>query len=241
MLRKVLILGGTGDACDLANQLVAMDLDVTTSLAGVTSTPQRPLGKIRTGGFGGPEGLRAYLIASHINILIDATHPFAENISANAMHAVAGLDIMHLRLDRPEWKMTAGDNWLSVSSCEEAARAIPVGSCTLVTIGRKGIGAFLEREGLRGIIRCIESPRNVLPDAWELILERPPYSFDDEVQLLKQKLITHLVAKNAGGKTTYAKIEAARALHLPVVMIKRPNTTGGVSVHGVGDIVTRLI
>ena len=241
MPRKILILGGTGDARELASQLVARGHVVTTSFAGVTSAPKLPAGEIRFGGFGGADGLRKFLTDEHFNVLVDATHPYAQNISANTALAVQGLDILHLRLERPAWQPVSGDEWISVSGIEEAAQALPSGSCALITIGRKSLALFFKREDLRGIVRCIEPPAENLPHNWHLILERPPFSIVAEMDLIKSISATHLVTKNAGGEGTYAKIAAARTLNLPVVMVSRPAKNGGLALRNIADVIGKCV
>jgi precorrin-6A/cobalt-precorrin-6A reductase len=216
---KILILAGTNDARLLANKLVSQGFDVTSSFAGVTENPVLPDGKIRVGGFGGVAGLRDYLIAETINILVDATHPFAAIISDHAAQAAPDV----LRLQRAAWIPLKSDRWINVADTAAAVVALPLEARVMLTIGRKEVEAFTSRPDLSGIARMIEPPAQLLSARWHLILERPPFDPESETAMLRNHQITHLVSKNAGGRTTVAKLEAARKLGLPVVMIARPH------------------
>ena len=218
--KKVLILGGTRDARQLAFRLIHAGHDVTTSFAGVTEHPVQPDGKVRVGGFGGVEGLRQYLHAEKYDVLVDATHPFAAIISANAAQAAGG--ILLLRLERPAWTARPDDIWIDVENIEAAVSAIPLNASVMLTIGRKEIEPFIKRADLKGVTRMIEPTAIALPRSWDLILERPPFTLESEMALLRDHRITHLVSKNAGGSETEAKLVAARYLKIPVVMIARP-------------------
>jgi len=220
--KRILILGGTSDARLLASELIAAGHDVVTSLAGVTEAPVLPKGAVRTGGFGGEEGLYAYLRDGGFAALADATHPFAAQISRHGFSAARRAGIPYLRLEREPWMSAAEDRWIGVPAIASAVDALPSGSRVLLTIGRKEIGPFLARGDISGVARMIEKSPLPLPPNWQLILARPPFSFEDERKLLHDQHISHLVTKNAGGAQTEAKLLAARALNLPVVMIARP-------------------
>lgn len=237
---KALILGGTKDARDIADALVARGHDVTTSLAGVTRQPLIPSGRVRVGGFGGVQGLRVHIEEAGYNVLIDATHPFAAQISANALHAIAGLGVRHIRLSRPGWEMEEGDQWVSATSTREAVDHLPAGSRVLLTIGRKEAGVFLDRPDLSGVVRSIELPTHEIGSGWTLILDRPPFELEHETSLLKDHGITHLVSKNSGGGATYDKIVAARQLRLPVIMVERPRKGGGEVVNSPADVIALI-
>ncbi|MDE2445873.1 MAG: cobalt-precorrin-6A reductase [Alphaproteobacteria bacterium] len=219
-VERVLILGGTGEARALAAALVAAGHDVTTSLAGVTAQPILPEGKIHVGGFGGVEGLRAYLAQEKISVVIDGTHPFAAIISRNA--AAASGTVPLLRLERPAWLPRHGDHWIDVSDISGAVDALSVHAKVLLTIGRKEILPFISRSDLSGVARMIEAPPLALPETWTLVLQRPPFAVADEVALMRKHDITHVISKNAGGTETFAKLVAARQLRIPVVMVQRP-------------------
>ncbi|MGI0484235.1 cobalt-precorrin-6A reductase [Pantanalinema rosaneae CENA516] len=230
--KRVLILGGTGDATELAARAAEIpEVEVITSLAGRTRQPVVPSENTRIGGFGGVAGLIEYLREQQIDVLIDATHPFAAQISFNAADAVTALGIPHLMLVRPAWERTEGDafgtlrdRWIEVDSHEAAAATLPdLAQRIFLTIGRQELAAFAHLQDLWFLMRMIDPP---LPDAavppGKLLLERGPFSLDDERSLLQQYEIGAIVSKNSGGNATYAKIVAARELGIPVVMIQRP-------------------
>ncbi|WP_395688384.1 cobalt-precorrin-6A reductase [Aestuariivirga sp.] len=218
----VLILGGTRDAREIARILVGRGHDVVTSLAGVTSSPERPAGRLRTGGFGGVEGLRSYLESWHVSLVIDATHPFAAQISRHAHAACVALGVPLLRLDRPAWQRQAGDLWIEVGSAAEAAAALPAGARCLLAIGRKELAPFFRRNDISGVARMIEAPADDPPAGWIVLRERPPFSVQSEMQLMRGHQITHLVSKNAGGALGREKLDAARMTQSPVIMMTRP-------------------
>ena len=219
----MLILGGTAEARALANRLTAAGrYKVITSLAGLTRTPIKPEGTLRTGGFGGVAGLRDFLTSESIALIADATHPFAARISAHAATASADANIPCIRLDRPAWVAEPGDDWRSVTGVAEAAAAIPSGSTALVTIGSQDIAAFLARDDIRLIARMIEPPDRPVGKHAEILLARPPFTLPEELALMRGRQIDVLVTKNSGGAATEAKLIAARELGLPVIMIARP-------------------
>ncbi len=237
--KRILILGGTGEARSLADRLVALGFDVTTSLAGRTSAPLLPQGKVRTGGFGGAAGLAAYLRGNQVTHLVDATHPFAARISANAVEASAAAGVPLIRLTRPEWTQRDGADWVEVDSTKDAAAALPRGACVLLTIGRQEIGAFLERTDCRFVARVIEAPEAV-PEGWLVLSARGPFSVAGETALMKTHGVTHLVSKNSGGSQAAAKLGAAAALGVGVVMVRRPVLPQAVTVEAVEDVVEWL-
>lgn len=219
---KLLILGGTHDARDLAAALLAAGFDPVTSLAGVTTAPILPPGRVRVGGFGGVAGLKDYLVEERISAIADAAHPFAATMSAHAAEAAAALGLPVIRLERPSWEPEPGDNWVSAASTEDAVAALPRGARALVTIGRKEIGAFFARLDIGGVARMIEAPAIEHSSRWTILRERPPFSLSAEIELIRHHAITHLVTKNAGGDETSAKLTAARETKIPVIMIARP-------------------
>lgn len=219
--RRILILGGTGEARALATSLVAMGHDVTTSLAGRTRAPLLPPGAVRIGGFGGIDGLAAYLAKTRPHLLVDATHPFAATISANAVAAsgVAGTPL--LRLVRQPWSRPGGAVWLKAATMADAASSLPRGARVLLTIGRQEVEAFFPRTDCWFLARMIEhSP--AIPADWTVLTAQGPFDQQGEKHLLVEHGITHLVSKNAGGPQTYAKIAAAAELGVPVLMVSRP-------------------
>lgn len=240
----VLVIGGTRDARELAGLLHERGYRTITSLAGVTSDPVLPLGEVRRGGFGGADGLADYLSREAIAVVVDATHPFAATISGHAHSACRRLGLPLLRLERPAWQPTPDDQWLSVADASAAAAAVPDGARVLLTIGRRRLEPFLERPGLTGVIRCIEPPDADLPPGWRLLRERPPFNLEAETALIRAHGISHLVSKNAGGLPLQAKLLAARALAIPVIMIARPEkpeTATGATAEALLKAVERLL
>jgi precorrin-6A/cobalt-precorrin-6A reductase len=219
---KILILGGTSEARDIAATLIDGGFDVTTSLAGVTTNPLLPSGKTRSGGFGGAVGLRDYFTDENVDVLIDATHPYAAIISQNAFEAVKNTHIELLRFERPAWTPVSGDVWIDVASLSQAATQLPENACAFITTGRKDLTPFLARADISGVIRTVEPPTEVMPPHWRVILDRPPHALQNELALFEKERFTHIVTKNAGSSSTRAKLDAARFLGLPVVMVQRP-------------------
>jgi precorrin-6A/cobalt-precorrin-6A reductase len=219
---KILILGGTFEARQLANRLVAAGHEVITSLAGRTRDPVLPGGGIRMGRFGGIPGLCAYLRAAHIERLVDGTHPYAGLISVNAVAASEATGIPLVRLMRPPWVPQPGDEWTVLDSAQAAADALPTEARVLLTTGHTGLEAFLDRYDCQFFIRLIEPPVFDLPRHAEIILSRPPHDLGAEIALIRRHEITHLVSKNSGGEQTAAKFAAARQLGVKVFMIARP-------------------
>ena len=219
----VLILGGTSEAYALAAALAGeQDLRVTTALAGVTASPRLPAGACRIGGFGGINGLLAYLEAEHVALLVDASHPFAARITANAHRAAAGAGLPYLRLERAPWRPVAGDRWHRVANLEDAIAILPELNAQRVFAA---LGArIVQRLGdlpCRFVLRGIEPPPD-LPSNVTWLGARGPFSTADEHALLAAHRIDALLCRNSGGEATRAKLAAARQLGLPVVMIDRP-------------------
>lgn len=223
MREKILILGGTAEAADLAARLVAEGkVDVLTSLAGRTANPAQIAGTVRIGGFGGVEGLARFLNENRIDRVIDATHPFATRISENARLACESAGVPLERLDRPSWTRDDKDRWTEVATLEEAAAALPGGACVFLALGRQYLSAFEKRDDCHFVIRMVDPPQKTLAFLnFELILGKPSADPRSEAELLKRHGITHLVCRNSGGNAGYGKILAARELSLPVVMIRR--------------------
>jgi precorrin-6A/cobalt-precorrin-6A reductase len=222
--KRVLILGGTGDAKELARRLAESDLEVITSLAGRTHLLERPSGTVRTGGFGGVAGLTDYLQEQQVDCLIDATHPFAAQISFHAAAAAEAVNIPHLILLRPAWEKVEGDRWLDVDSHATAAATLPgLAPRIFLAIGRQELTSYVHLKDLWFLMRMVEPPLlNVAVPPGEILVERGPFSPTQESSLLLQYEIGAIVSKNSGGDATYAKIAAARELNIPVVMIQRP-------------------
>ncbi len=237
---KILILGGTAEARELADRLVAMGHDVITSLAGRTQDPKLPKGDIRMGKFGGIPGLCAYLRAAGIERLVDATHPYAGLMSINAVAAAQMTGIPLVRYMRPAWEQKPGANWLTVETAAEAAAALPHNADVLLTTGHTGLDKFLERDDCQFVVRTIEAPAAELPRHASLLQSRPPYGLVDEMALMEREGITHLVTKNSGGGQTSAKLEAAQRLGVKVIMIARPAYGPAREVASVDDAIAAL-
>jgi len=219
---KILILGGTGEARALAERLVALGHEVVTSLAGRTDAPLPIAGALRVGGFGGAAGLAAYLRAGGFDRLVDATHPYAGLISANAVAAAQEAGVPLVRLTRPGWLEPEEAGWLHVPDIPAAASRLPAGAIALITTGHVGLDAFLARSDCSLVIRLIEPPAESLPPHARLILDRPPHGLEEESALFAREGITHLVTKNSGGPQTAAKLEAAALNSTTVIMVDRP-------------------
>ncbi|WP_170986926.1 cobalt-precorrin-6A reductase [Nocardia farcinica] len=221
---RVLILGGTGEARRLA-QLASGErvLELVSSLAGRVRDPLLPAGTVRVGGFGGADGLRQWLRDNAIDVVVDATHPFAAAIGAHAAAATTATGIPLLRLERPAWSARPGDRWTHVPDLGSAALALPgLGARVFLTIGRQGVHAFAALADPWFLIRAIDPPAPPLPPRHELILARGPFTVEAETALMAERRVDVLVTKNSGGAQTAAKLDAARALGLPVLVIDRP-------------------
>lgn len=219
---KILILGGTAEARQLASRLVGLGHEVTNSLAGRTQDPILPEGNVRSGGFGGVSGLIAFLRAEGIERLVDATHPYARTISMHAVAASEASGVKLVRFMRPAWAPQAGESWIIVNSAREAVAALPAGAKVLLTTGHADLETYLERQDCFFLVRVIEAPGFPLPGHAALIRSRPPYGLEDERKLMNHHGVTHLVTKNSGGSQTRAKLDAARQAGINVVMIARP-------------------
>lgn len=223
----LLILGGTAEAralADAAHARFAARLRVTTSLAGRTSAPAEPKGVLRRGGFGGAAGLADYLAAARVDLVIDATHPFAAQITAAAQAACRQRNLPLLALARPRWAAQSGDRWIEAADAVEAASILPsLGRRAFLTIGQRGIAAFSQLSGTHFLVRLIEPPAAALPlRSYEILLGRGPFTLEDERRIMERHAIEVLIAKASGGEATGAKLEAARLLRIPVVMLRRP-------------------
>ncbi|MBE88999.1 MAG: cobalt-precorrin-6A reductase [Rhodospirillaceae bacterium] len=224
---KILILGGTTESAVLAKYLAADDGFVTiTSLAGRTRNPATVNGAMRQGGFGGIGGFVDYLLAVNIDAVVDATHPFAEQISNNAVDACIQTKTPLIRLTRVPWVANSDDHWTDVSSVIEAAESLPLNARTFVTTGRQELAPFLSRRDLWNLVRVIDPLDEIIePSQGVVITGRGPFSVKHEIAIFRKYKINWLVSKNSGGAASYAKIEAARSLAIPVMMVGRAGPT----------------
>ncbi|HLJ72227.1 MAG TPA: cobalt-precorrin-6A reductase [Roseiarcus sp.] len=231
---RVLILGGSSEASRLAARLAEeKGFAPILSLAGRTRDPSPPPIPYRIGGFGGAAGLAAYLSAERIDCLIDATHPFAERMSANAEEAAAATGTPLFVFTRPPWTPGPGDRWIECSSAGEAAQALGSASRRVfLTVGRLQLAAFEAAPQHDYLIRTIDPPHPApaLP-RWRLILARGPFGVEAETQLMRAEGIEILATKNSGGEATRAKLDAARALGLDVILIRRPPAARATTVY----------
>jgi len=240
---KLLILGGSGEAADLARALAGdARYDVTLSLAGRTADPALLPGRLRSGGFGGAEGLARALAEERFDAVLDATHPFAVQMKANAVEAgkIAGTKFLAIR--RPPWVQHEGDRWIMVESLEAAAAAIGQDARRVfLTTGRMELAPFRAAPQHFYIVRSVEAPSpEDLPPLVELITARGPFNVEDERALLEAHAVDIIVTKNSGGMGAAAKLDAARALSLPVIMVRRPDLPEAPSVATVADALTWL-
>jgi len=240
MTRRILILGGTTEARLLAGRLAARGgLDVTVSLAGRTAKIIDHGVPVRVGGFGGASGLAAYLQSSGIHLLVDATHPFADRISANAVAAAVAAGRPILALRRPAWRPVDGDRWTEVA--DESGANAALGETprrVFLALGRQEVGRFAAARQHFYLVRSIDPVADrPLPHA-VYVEERGPFHEANETRLMTEHRIDTLVARNSGGDAGYAKIAAARALGIPVIMIRRPDVPDTETVATVDDAVT---
>ncbi len=234
-MKRVLILGGTGEARTLAALAVERygeRLDVVTSLAGRTSAPAAIAGRVRRGGFGGAAGLAAYLEAERIAALIDATHPFAATIHRAARLAAEAVQVPRALLARPPWQAQPGDRWTEVADAHAAAALLPrLGRRVWLTVGAKDLAAFAQVPAWFLVRRIEPGPATgeALPPG-EVVLGRGPFSPAEERATIARHAIDVLVTKASGGPATRAKLDAARAVGIPVVLIRRPPPEPGTAV-----------
>ncbi|MET1115975.1 MAG: cobalt-precorrin-6A reductase [Comamonas sp.] len=224
---QVLLLGGTLDAHVLSTRLQAAGVPAVYSYAGVTQTRRTPALPTRVGGFGGVAGLVQYLQEHRVTHVIDATHPFAAQMSRHAIEACAALGIPLLAMERPAWRALPGDQWQQVPDMDAAARALaPHMQRVFLAIGRKQLAAFAPQAAARRfVLRVIDQTDAPLPlpaASYELLIARGPFALEGECALLQRHAIDCIVSKNAGGADTYAKLEAAREMGIAVIMVERP-------------------
>nr|WP_255574514.1 cobalt-precorrin-6A reductase [Austwickia sp. TVS 96-490-7B] len=229
-----MILGGTGEARALADALTALGQPFLSSLAGIVTDPILPVGDVRVGGFGGPTGLAQYLREHGVAAVVDATHPFAARMTAHAASACHAADVPLLRLQRPSWSTHPGaESWTWVDSHTEAGEtAARLGHRIFLTTGRKTLSDFLAVPAMTTcevLARLVEPPDLELPPTWRILRSRGPFSCADEIALLRKEQIDVLVTKDSGGPSTTAKLDAAAALRLPVIVVRRPPLPAGIT------------
>jgi precorrin-6A/cobalt-precorrin-6A reductase len=243
MTRRILILGGTTEARDLAGRLAGRPgLEVTLSLAGRTVSPMRQPVPVRIGGFGGAEGLANYLVEQRIHLLVDATHPYAARISANAVAAAQATAVPLLALRRPPWQAVEGDRWAEVNDVQEAVAALgATPRRAFLALGRQEVAPFEAAPQHSYVIRSVDpiDPPLSVPDA-AYLLGRGPFVEGDEAVLLASHRIEVIVAKNSGGAATYGKIAAARKLGIDVVLVRRPDLPPADAVESVADALAAI-
>ncbi|UOA28688.1 cobalt-precorrin-6A reductase [Pseudosulfitobacter sp. DSM 107133] len=235
---RTLILGGTTEASELARALAERGADALFSYAGRTAVPVAQPLPTRVGGFGGVEGLAHFLQTQGITRVVDATHPFAAQISRNAVAACAAANVPLVAFQRPPWRAGAGDDWRLVADLDAAVNALPEApSRVFLAIGKQNLDAFAVKPQHRYLLRLVDPPAQPLPLARaDVVIARGPFDLVKDLALLEQNRIDLIVAKNAGGTGAQAKLDAARALGLPVVMIDRPAVPPRTTFSGVADV-----
>jgi precorrin-6A/cobalt-precorrin-6A reductase len=242
-MTRVLILGGTTEARMLAERLAGRpELDVTLSLAGRTAAPAPQPVPVRSGGFGGAAGLANYLSRERIGALIDATHPYASRISANALAAAQQANVPFVLLRRPPWTAIEGDRWIKVGDVREAVRAVGQSPRRVfVTLGRNELAPFVGAPQHHYLIRSVDPVDPPLPlPRVSYLTGRGPFAEADDRALMTKHGIDMLVAKNSGGSATYGKIAAARSLGVDVIMLRRPPAPDAPTVATVEDAIAWL-
>lgn len=221
---RVLLLGGTTEATALAQAFADNGINAVFSYAGRTANPiGQPL-PTRLGGYGGVQGLADYIADTGITHIVDATHPFAAQISQNAVEACALTNTPLMGYERPAWQAQPGDSWQYVADTQAAVAALPTAPARIfLAIGKQTLPAFAARPQHFYLLRLVDAPDTPLPvPNAEVVLDRGPFTVESDMALMQAHAITHVVAKNSGGTGALAKLEAARRLHLPVILIARP-------------------
>jgi precorrin-6A/cobalt-precorrin-6A reductase len=239
---RVLLLGGTTEASELARAFAAAGVEAVFSYAGRTATPvAQPLPQ-RVGGFGGVQGLCGYLRAGGFTHVVDATHPFAATMSANAVAACAATGLPLVAFERPAWTPGPGDRWQSVPDLAAAAMALPQApSCVFLAIGRQHLAAFAGAPQHVYVLRLVDPPAGPLPlPDTRIVIARGPFDAAGDTALMRDHGVQIVVAKNAGGTGARAKLDAARALHLPVILIDRPKVPARPVAASVAEVMAHL-
>ena len=239
---RALILGGTSDANVLANAVARAGLDAIYSYGGRTRAPAVQLLPIRIGGFGGARGLAEYISREGITHVVDATHPFAVEMSCNAIAACAETHTPLIALERAPWTKATGDNWIEVPDIMAAVAALPEARANIfLAIGRQHIAPFGSKPQHAYTLRFIDPPDGALPlpDA-DVIISRGPFTLANELEMMRSRAIEWIVARNSGGMGACAKIDAARELGLPVVIVARPALPDRLRAESVAEVMEWL-
>lgn len=219
----ILLLAGSGEAKQIATGLAALNLPAVASLAGATRAPMQLDIPMRIGGFGGANGFREYLFAAGIHAVIDATHPYASQITGRTARICAEIGLPYLYVLRAPWVAQDGDNWTEIAREEDAAALIPKGSTVFLGTGRQTLGRFSGLTGCRVICRQIDPPTGPFPfEGGEFLVGRPPFPVAGEKMLFSRLGVDWIIVKNAGGDASATKLIAARQLGIPILMIGRP-------------------
>jgi precorrin-6A/cobalt-precorrin-6A reductase len=239
---RALILGGTRDANLLADAAVRLGFDAIYSYAGRTEAPAMQALRTRVGGFGGASGLADYIQKERITHVVDATHPFAAEMSRNAVAACAVTGTALIALERAPWQKTADDNWIEVANVAAAAAALPEPRTRVfLAIGRQHLAPFVEKPQHTYTLRFVDSPDGALPlREASVIVSRGPFTLAGDLELMRSQRIEWIVARNSGGTGARAKIDAARELRLPVIMIARPALPERPRVERIEDVLAFL-
>ena len=241
-MMKILILGGTSEASALASAVAKRGLPAIFSYAGRVATPKPQPLPTRIGGFGGVSGLTAFVARERITHIVDATHPFAAQMSTNVVTAAAQCGVKAIAFTRPAWKPVTGDQWQCVASIDEAVSAL-AGSPqrVLLAIGRMHLAAFAAQPQHHYLLRLVDRPTNALPlTDVSTVIDRGPFTLEGDLALLENQRIQRIVCKNSGGDGAASKLTAARRLGLPVVMIERPTLPPRQELHRIDDVISWL-
>lgn len=241
-MTRILLLGGTTEANDLAKRLSAVGADAIYSYAGRTQSPVAQPLPTRVGGFSGVPGLLRYLQTEQVTHIVDATHPFATGMSENAAAAAAQACVSLIRLERLAWAPQTGDSWTMLGAVDDIPAALPnLPARVFLAIGKQQLHLFAVKPQHHYLLRLVDQPDAPLPlPNTSVLVARGPFTAEGDIALLREHRITHIVAKNAGGLAARAKLDAARALGLPVIMAERPTLPKGPVADSVAQVMAWL-